>query len=437
MNKKRILKIAAILIILLVLTGCDAEIGKGIKGALVTNTLTKSFVIPYLNMLGNFNAAIAALMLGLFNFSASAKDCIDLILSFYSGSFGVIITVVQILAIVAIVIQFAKGVVKSNITGEGIGQSPIQQAKKVVTAVIVTFLVPYICISSFMLSTYAAVATTNLFSELSDSQANAWKIYEEMWKDHVNYGTLCANGQNEKYGVSDFDDWVNTDDTLSHADDTYEVILDTDSPKSVTGQSLNEKYCNAGEVSVYDTLKYSSAYQGVVILGGSPNAAVGVGAPNNEFLKLINSIMGSPGAKAIMGILSILFFVGIVVTFFLIIKATMSRVVDIIVLIAMSWWYIGASVADAPQQNSIGELAKKLLSICLTNFLMLFEFFLCLYTVLGHGFSLVTAIMCIVWIKVLTSTPTVVEEMVQSTGTVEEASGLVRTGASFIGKMMK
>lgn len=437
MNKK-VVKITFILLLFLALTGCESKVGKGFFP--VVENLICSASMWVNNIIGGINGWIAGIILGLFNFTPSAKDFIDLVFSYYSSSLGKIILVVQILAIVAIIVQFAKSVVKSNIVGEGLGQSPIQHLKKVVTAVIVTFLIPYICISAFMLSTYAAVATTNLIGDISDSQEVAWKIYDEMYEDHVGFGTLCGKGQSEAYGISNFSYFTTTDnpEKIKHANDKYDVILEEGSPKSVTGESLHEKYCSTGETTVYNSIKYSPKYSSVVVIGSALTAFTGsTPSSANKFLELLQGLSMGASGTVLMGIISLLFTLGVILTFFFIILATLKRIIDLIVLIAMSWWYIGASVADAPQQNSIGELAKKLLSLCITNFLMLFEFFLCVYTVLGHGFSLVGALMCIVWIKVLTATPTVVEEMVQNTGTAEEAAGLGRLASTFIAKMMK
>ena len=105
--------------------------------------------------------------------------------------------------------------------------------------------------------------------------------------------------------------------------------------------------------------------------------------------------------------------------------ALARRLVDLIVLIGMSWWYIGSSISDAPNQNSIGELFKKLAGICLSQFIFSFEIMLFTEMVLTHPPYNVWLLWA--WIFVLLSTPTAVEDMVIGTGTQETIGSMART----------
>ena len=108
-----------------------------------------------------------------------------------------------------------------------------------------------------------------------------------------------------------------------------------------------------------------------------------------------------------------------------------KRIVELIFLIATSWWYIGNSIGDTYQESSLQEFGKKLLNICLSQFFLIYEFGIFI-TVIGMNMS-TSMTLAIAFILVMVKTPSAVAEMVSDTGTSKQALAISKNIAGKIG----
>ena len=330
-----------------------------------------------------------------------------------------VVNIVSILAILAIVIQFAKSLYKNYFAQADTNYAPsaIELGKKIISAMVITLLIPYICITAFTATVYGGVALGNYFA--SDPQSNLTKLstYQYMDEKGISFNTYCEVSQ-KHYGVKNLTDLNGID--MSKFDDNigFEIITEGNAVNvgvpDWTGISASDSktiynfWCNAAGESSY--LKDGLGY---------------------KYLNVWHSFASSENLRDILtfGVGSVLeeliAFIAMAILYAFGSMALARRIVDLIVLIAMSWWYIGASVSDAPNQNSIGELLKKLAGICLSQFIFSFEIMLFTEMVLSHPPYNVWLLWA--WVFVLLSTPTVVEEMVIGTGTQETIGSMART----------
>lgn len=114
----------------------------------------------------------------------------------YGTSLASIVTVTSILAAAAILIRFAMSVFKNNMAEQNREMAPdfITVVKKIIVSIIVTFCIPYICITSFVASGYlgGSVANSLIETELGNQDLD---IYETMNQYGVKYSTYCRTGQ--------------------------------------------------------------------------------------------------------------------------------------------------------------------------------------------------------------------------------------------------
>lgn len=425
-------KILVLIPMLFLLSGCTYEHSAGgimHIGEWMEERLTKAglSIVQFVNTL---NASIVSLMLD-FSGDALGETARDTLKGF--GSITGIINLISILAVALIIVNFAKSVFKNNFTtvDRATAPSAIQLFKKIFVAVVATLVIPYLCIGSFVVSTYAGQKIgTVISSDGTPENGNIWKIYNEMDADGVTYSTYCEEGQ-KAAGVKKISDLKNK----CEKNEPCEVILSED--------PLYEKYCNYGPgasgiphedyknytpKNVFESLKYSRLYSPTVLLfgysldigtgGQAAQTITDVGVPAGgavalHFLKLL-----SPKVIGFIALICVA-FIGVILLFSVI--ATVKRTIDLLMLITMSWWYIGSSISDQEGQTAINDLLKKLLKICMSQFFLNFELVIFIQTCLSKGISASQIFMVIAWSLVLISTPSVVEEMVGSTNTVEGA----------------
>ena len=362
-----------------------------------------------------FNGLFALLMRGFYYLPTGVGNLSIKNLESFS-SFFKIITIVQVLALVYIIVCFAKSVASHNLMGQGSSTSTITHLKKIAVGLIATFLVPYLCITCYMASVYSASSLSSILKLGEDGTTAVWEIYDDMEKDGVSLGTYCKEGQ-ELYGVSDLSDLSSpeTQKDLNVPDDAkastkYSVI-----PKDYKGG----KYCDDTSRNIYEHFQHSQ-YKKTLIIGANTIEAGSMGSIINVELIKYNGLL-----MFLLGLAFTLVLGSIYVVFIL---SSFKRIIDLLMLIAMSWYYIGASVSDSPNENSLSSLWKKLFAICLTNFIMMLEFLIWVALVLDGDavFTLPSLVYSVLWLLVLTATPTVVENMVVSTNTADSAAGMAQ-----------
>ncbi|MDO4500672.1 MAG: hypothetical protein Q4B60_05285 [Erysipelotrichaceae bacterium] len=330
-----------------------------------------------------------------------------------------------------IVIQFAKNLYSNYFASADGSYAPtaIELIKKVFVASLATYLIPFVCITGFVTVTRAGMVLPDLLITSEDNSASLYDTYDLMSESGINFATYCEVGQ--------VDAGVRNVSALKGSDGTnqvhYEILMKENSYTNIKvpidGMSAYDFYCGyanekaehiknleasaGGEINPKNVLEnfVGSEVLGKITPVGSANAFSGVGATLSTALGIFEMI-------------------AIGIAWLIILLAVTRRVVDLIVLIGMSWWYVGASVSDGPRQSSIGELLKKLLSICLTQFIMTIEIYI-FATTLTNFASLSGLVSIIVWIGVLSSTPTVVEEMVSSTGAADTAASAGKGALNF------
>ena len=337
-----------------------------------------------------------------------------------------IVNLVSILAVLAIVIQFSKSLYKNYFAQADNVYAPsaIELGKKIISALVITVLVPYICITAFTSTVYGGVALGNYLA--SDPESNLTKLstYQYMSEKGISFNTYCEVAQ-KYYGVKNLTDLNGIDMDKFDENRGFEIITEANASKvgapewtGINSSDSKEVYnfwCNAAGEST--ELKEGVGYKYLNVWHSFANS---------ENLEDILTF----GAGSVLE--EIIAFIAMAVLYAFGSMALARRIVDLIVLIAMSWWYIGASVSDAPNQNSIGELLKKLAGICLSQFIFSFEIMLFTEMVLSHPPYNVWLLWA--WIFVLLSTPTAVEEMVIGTGTQETIGSMARTVSSlFLG----
>lgn len=330
-----------------------------------------------------------------------------------------VVNIVSILAILAIVIQFAKSLYKNYFAQADTNYAPsaIELGKKIISAMVITLLIPYICITAFTATVYGGVALGNYFA--SDPQSNLTKLstYQYMDEKGISFNTYCEVSQ-KHYGVKNLTDLNGIDMSKFDENIGFEIITE--------GNAVNVGTPEWTGISASDSKAIYNFWCNAA--GESSDLKDGLGY---KYLNVWHSFASSENLRDILtfGVGSVLeeliAFIAMAILYAFGSMALARRIVDLIVLIAMSWWYIGASVSDAPNQNSIGELLKKLAGICLSQFIFSFEIMLFTEMVLSHPPYNVWLLWA--WVFVLLSTPTAVEEMVIGTGTQETIGSMART----------
>ncbi len=330
-----------------------------------------------------------------------------------------IVNIVSILAVLAIVINFAKNLYRNYFAQADNRYAPsaIELGKKLISAVVITVLVPYLCVTAFTTTIYGGVALGNFLA--SDSESNLTKLttYKYMEEKGISFNTYCEVSQ-KYYGVKNLTDLNGIDMSKFDENQGFEIITKENSVNIGTPEW-------AGISSTDSAGIYNFWCNGA---GESGDLQEGYGF---KYLNVWHSFANSEKMKDILtfGVGSVLeeiiAFVAMAVLYAFGSMALARRLVDLIVLIGMSWWYIGSSISDAPNQNSIGELFKKLAGICLSQFIFSFEIMLFTEMVLSHPPYNVWLLWA--WIFVLLSTPTAVEDMVIGTGTQETIGSMART----------
>lgn len=318
----------------------------------------------------------------------------------YNDNLVTLMNVVSILACAFILINFAKGIYKNNFATADNQYAPTvaELIKKVVVALILTIAIPYICVTGFTVSSKlgsaAAVEVTSNNGEGADSyqaQLTRYQIFDEMENIGLSYTTVCKTEASKKP-----DDYIDKKDLSTLSDKIGNAF----------GESVNSTtfWCGDAE-TVGDHLmndKLSNKYLADVISSNTISKIdTSDSEASNDFLIMLSGLLG------------VVFYVALTV---IVSWSIAKRIVDLIVLIAMSWWYIAGSVGEGGQSVSLPSLWKKLLSICLSQFFLLFELGLLQTFGILSDISLSGIIRALAWLAIITGTPTAVEGMVTSTG---------------------
>lgn len=339
----------------------------------------------------------------------------------FTGKNGAFITTVSVLACGYILINFAIGIYKNNFATANNQYAPTAAdlIKKVITALVLTFAIPYICITGFSL---ASRLGTKAVANIKTDQQVRYQIYDFMKTADIDYNTVCNRSNRLEVSI----DENNSDGILSKSFSGKTSVTQWDSSTN-TSKTTNESFS-----TLYSQFNYSGDDYGFWCgtTGDDKDNYVSVGENmmNNEMFDSISpttnfSFFGATAGSVATGIfiVPIVLATAIILAIlaWVVLSSFAKRTADVVMLIAMSWYYIGASVADTGKENHLGEMFKKLLSLCISQFFFMVEVGLMIqFEGLTSGIFWMLA-----WIMVLTATPTVVEEMVGSTGTTEAMAG--------------
>ena len=419
-------KILLSILLLILLSGCDYTYNT----TYLIGDIFNSFVTVILGIVEGMNSINASLIRMLMETVKSGNNTgLEILESF--GSLNALVVLVSTLSLTAIIIQFARSIYRNFFMASDNSYAPsaIELIKKVFVAVFTTYLIPYIVITAFIVTSYAGMKLPSIMISNNELDTSLYDTYTLMRESGISFATYCELGQKDA-GVANVSALKGSDGKTQI---NYEILMQDNSYSNIKvpieGVSAYDFYCGYAnekgenlkdmENTLGDDIHPKNVYENFV---------------NSKVLSKIAPI-GNSGAfigvdASLTLVLGIIGMIAIGIAWLIILLSITRRVIDLIVLISMSWWYIGASISDNPKQSSIGELFKKLLSICLTQFIMTIEIYI--YATTLNGILTISGLIStIVWIGVLTSTPTVVEEMVSSTGAVDSASGLSKGAWSF------
>lgn len=331
----------------------------------------------------------------------------------YNDGLVSLMNVISVLACAIIVIKFAYSIFKYNFQAADNQYAPtaIELIKKVLVALVLTFAIPYICVTGFTLSTKlgsaAAIQLTNTGEDENSlqNQIKQLALFDTMETYEISYQTVCKTEASKTP-----DDYIDKK-TLPGSGET-----------GFSGSENKSFWCGDAE-SVGDHFmndKLSSELATVI----TSNTVSG---ENDEDTTTFMTTL--------KGFLGVFFYIALTI---IVGWSVAKRIVDLIILIGMSWWYIGSSVSDGPTGTSIKALFNKLLSICLSQFTLLF--FLGLLQAFGllSDVSMAGLIRAIAWLAILAGVPTAVEGMVTSTGAGSDLSAIAgQAGKSVKGLMSK
>lgn len=408
--KNKFKKILAVLSCLLLLTGCD-YMSEYPSWSLtdfvdkINNAITRS----NLDNLQELNQAYAE------SYTEYIKDIVGMADNTYEfiaqigTTLTTIISVASILAAVLIVVKYAIGVFKDNMYEQNRDMAPdmMTRIKKIITAIILAFALPYICMTSFMAATYLGTTVAN-FGKAESTEVSA--IYKEMKELKISYSTYCSAGQKNFESLP-----ANTEVRISYIPSSNAWRDDDEKYfNKSTIDSFNNKWCPGWNNSKQEN-RPNNVYEALFAEGKQYDAVspYKYGVSNTD--KMSNFFLMALMAGAA-------FFAQYCVA---------KRVVELIFLIASGWWYIGNSVSETHQERSIQMLFKKLLTICLSQFFMIYEWGI-YYSVIGSRIG-GNFILGIAFLAVMMKTPQVIEEMVADTGTSSQAMMLTKAAAKRVG----
>lgn len=467
-KNKLVQKLLVLLPMIFILTGCDSESFKHWTGLHYVKEAGEVITKLGLDIAYTINDMYSTVIKIIFAAAGDQNSLARYFLNNYAPGISNIVNVVSFIAIAFVIVNFAKSVYQNNMsrTDNVNAPSAIQLVKKLFVAVLATFIVPYVVISAFGLTTYAGDALFTAVQSTNENVAeanktgttdNIWNVYDEMRKDKVDYCTVCEIGQRQ-LGQTNLGDLYGTDQGKNSNDKShiYGVLYESDgelynkwcnyNPGSTekkysynsdtkaysSGGNAIEKFENHAPANIYESLRYSKNYYRTVIFTGFQLPVEVTDADGSGFVNTIQN-----ASEALSPILGLLDLIATLVVLFIILIMIIKRVVELVVLIMSSWYYIGASICDQEGKSSLSDLWKKLLKLCLTQFLITFEFFLYVDVCLSQGGSLLHVLETIVWILILTGTPTAIDSMIETTGTAEGAAGAAKSGiraaASFFG----
>lgn len=439
MSKKK--KILTLIPLLLFLTGCQ----KSYYPFSMTD-MTKSFSYLIHTMLFDLLELVNRVVCGFYQTvyylfaktMSPSNNWIQNELSYYTeiftGENGGFIFTVSLLACAWILVSFAIGIYKSNFQSVDNQYAPtaVELVKKVIVALVLTFAIPYIAITGFSV---ASRLGTQAVASIKTDQEIQYAIYEFMDEAEIDFNTVCNLSNRLEVSIDE-----NDSDSISSKNFSGTVEIKTHN--SATGKSeksartFQELY---NQFPDKDGNVATSGYEffcGATGDTGDNYVSVGENIMNNKRFSKINpvntehSVLGASVATVAVTILfvpiALITIVLLAILCWSVLSSFAKRTADVIILIGMSWWYIGSSVSDTGKENHLNELWKKLLSICISQFMFMFEIgiMIRLEALTGGIFMLIA------WILVLSATPTVVEELVGTTGTTEAMTNFSKKLAS-------
>lgn len=373
--------------------------------------------------------------------------------SAYFTNISTIIAWFQVMALAYIAIRFGWMIVSEYIlTQDNRMATPIMhQLKKLIIALILTVLVPTIVFSAYLGSTYLGVSMAQNFATENGELDKKYETLDKMSALGINYGTFCKCQVETDYAKTPslYTNSINVMFPPEYPDPAYESANDSDElfgklaefGESVgdffTGTNISERTRKRLESTVNLKVNMSSygaedspyhsdpmkLYEEVWDESCGKEAAFRVG---ESLLKNgYADVMMTGSGRGISSFLSIL-----VRCFFFAVAAWMvaKRTLDVVFLLLMSWFYIGESVSNNPNNQAITTFGRKLLSICLTQFFVILEVGVYMNTVAhANDVGFFNTLMGFAWISFMLGTPTFIADICHSTGTAED----VAAGAKF------
>lgn len=382
--KNKLKKILVLIPLFFTLTGCDwmtnyTYTTEGFEG------VTCGFSSWYINLIQSWNDAYAIMYNLIGDMIDNAGDVGYTYVEAFGSSVASIVNVVSVLAAVAIVVRFAINVAQENMFEQNseMAADLMTRIKKVIVAIIVTFSIPYLCITAYIGSGYiGGVAAGKVMANQVDNQAR--QIYEEMNKVGVTYATYCRTAQPAAILAPD----KNTSGSIFY--------LDADNSKTLTGKDY-DYWCGDGT--------HQNVYMSLFAEGRSYS---NIAPFKPTFFTLVE------------GLTSLASIVIVVVVAVFMSYSIAKLAVQMLFLIATGWWYTSSYIADKPrEESSLGKFFKKLIEICLTVFFLIFELAIFVVVILGNPGS--SIVLSMAFVMIMFSTPTAISDLIQQTGTAQHA----------------
>lgn len=208
--KKKLLFVGILLLMAIMLSGCSLSVPVASLlsvGEFVADKAAEAYrMLEYslISLFGSFKCGVINLLKGMSDINVVARSLLS-----NFNQIGKIIAFVQIFAIVAIIVQFARGIWKSYFSTADNQYAPTLMAmlRKLLVAVFATVLIPGAMITAFITTTYIGTLTVQLFNSetqdvLGDNETSTY-IFENMDADRVSMNTYCSKGQMVTNGVKE------------------------------------------------------------------------------------------------------------------------------------------------------------------------------------------------------------------------------------------
>ena len=351
----------------------------------------------------------------------------------------------QVMALAYIAIRFGWMIVNEYILQQDnrMATPIMHQLKKLLIALVLTVAMPTIVFSSYLGSTYLGVSMAQQFKTGNDELNEKYQFLNKMNDVGVTYGAYCKCEIDGEYTKTPslHSGEMNVAFPAKYPDAAYDATLDSETllggigdfvegaSAFLNGKSVGEltrnrlvsnvtkNYVKSNPEHVSDATAGMKIYEEVwnETCGKTPSYRIGDAMAQNGYADVMISGQGR-GISSLLSILVRCVFFGVAAWM------VAKRTLDVVFLLLMSWFYIGDSVSNAPNNQAIATFGRKLLSICMTQFFVILEVGIYMDTINtannAGGFNL---IMGVAWIMFMLGTPTFIADICHDTGTGSDA----------------